>query len=194
MRQSSLLPILLSASFLVSSCKGVGDYKFDTVTFVISKPIPPAAGPQPGIHIDTNTKVSSITGGTVKSTKPYAIAVDFTDDTFTYAEAEFTKVTVTYADGTNDPGAAALKLPISIPARRYETTNSMAGGRIVKTKLRVISGKIPGSITRDKPLTLRIEGNLIKDDGTKIPFAIKQNYTVTIDKTTKPWGDVMQDR
>lgn len=194
MRQSIVLSILLTACFLVSSCKGGGDYKVDTVTFVISGTLPPAAGPAPNIHIDTNTKASGMTGGTVKSRKPYSVGIDFTDETFTYAEAEITKVTVTYDDGSSDPGAAALQLPLSIRARPYETTNSVSGGRIVKTKVRVISGKIPGSITRDEPLTLRLEGNLIKDDGSKIPFAIKHEYNVVTDKSTKPWGEVMQDR
>ena len=61
----------------------------------------------------------------------------------------------------------------------------------MKTKLRVISGKIPGVITRDMPFTLRLEGNLIKNDGSKIPFAIKHKYDVVRDKSTRTWSEVM---
>lgn len=188
---------LLCSCALVCSCNqgnagGVGlSYKCDTVMFVPAGPVQPAAGPQPNIHIDTNIKMSGMFGGTIKTTAPYSLGIDYTDETFTYAEAEFTKVVVSYDDGTDDPGAAALKFPLRIPARPYESVNSVAGGRIVKTKLRVISGKIPGVITRDKPITLRIEGRLIKDDGTKVPFAIKCKYDVVRDKSTKPWSEVM---
>lgn len=194
MRPISVLSILLTACCLVASCKGGGNYEFDTVTFVVAGAIPPAAGPAPNIHINTNTKVSGLAGGTVESSKPYSIGIDYTDTAFIFAEAEFTKVAVTFGDGMNDPGAAAVKLPLRIQARPYEPTNSVAGGRIVKTKMRVISGKIPGAITRDEPFTLRLEGKLIKDDGSKVPFAIKREYDVVTDKSTKPWGEVMQDR
>jgi hypothetical protein len=69
----------------------------------------------------------------------------------------------------------------------------MDGGRIEKTKFRLISGKIPDVISLDKPLTLRIEGNLIKDDGSSIPFAIKRKYDVSRDKGNKSWSEVMSD-
>lgn len=102
-------------------------------------------------------------------------------------------MTVTYADGTEDPGAAAIKLPLRFKARSSEAINSVTGGRIVKTRLRTISGRIPGTITRDMPFKLRLEGKLVKDDGSEIPFAIEREYDVVTDKSTKPWGEVMQD-
>jgi hypothetical protein len=64
----------------------------------------------------------------------------------------------------------------------------------VKTNLRVISGKIAGSITRDQPLTLQWEGRFLKDDGSRAPIAIKPKYDVVNNKSTKPEGEVMQDR
>jgi hypothetical protein len=166
-------------------------YKYDTVTFVAVEPFPAAEGPQPKIHIDTNIKISGFFGGTVKSSAPYSIGIDYTDTTFNGAEVEFTKVVVTYDDGTEDTGAAALKLPLSFPAQPYESTNSVTGGRIVKTKLLVISGKIPGAISRDKPITLLIEGHFINSDGAEVPFAIKQKYNVEKDQSTKSWSEVM---
>lgn len=195
MRRSFILSISLVAIVLISSCKGAGPtYKFDTVNFTIVGAVPPAAGPEPGIHIDTNIKVSSLAGGTVKSSKPYSIQVDFTDPAFIYEKIEFTKVEVTYADGTSDPGAAALKLPLTIKGRPYETVNSGAGGVITKTKVMVISGQIPGVISKDQPLSLVLEGQFIKNDGSKIPFAINRAYDVVRDTSTKPWADVMQDK
>ena len=166
-------------------------YKCDTVLFVPVAPIPPAAGPQPNIHIDTNVKMSSMFGGTIKTSPPYSIGIDYSDETFTYAEAEFTKLVVTYNDGTDDPGATAQKLPLRFAARPYEATNSVAGGRIEKTRLLVISGKISGVISQDKPFTLQLEGNFIKNDGSKIPFAIKHKYEVQRDKSIKSWSEVM---
>ena len=185
------LYVLLAACCMLASCR---DYEHDTVTFTVVGKTPPAKGPAPNIHIDTNIEVSGMAGGTIKSLKPYSIGIDYTDETFTFEAAEFTKVTVTYADGTNDPGAAALKLPARFKAREHEAVNSTAGGRIVKTRMRVISGNIPGAITRDMPITLRLEGTLIKDDGTTIPFTIKQEYEVETDKSTKPCAEVMNDR
>ena len=197
MKATVALICLLSFCALIPSCNQVNagggglSYKVDTVTFVAVAPVQPAAGPQPNVHIDTNMKMSGMFGGTIKTSAPYSIGIDYTDETFTYAEAEFTKVVVSYDDGTDDPGAVAQKLPLRIAARPHETTNSVAGGRIVKTKLRVISGKIPGVITRDMPFTLRLEGNLIKNDGSKIPFAIKHKYDVVRDKSTRTWSEVM---
>ncbi len=200
MKTSPTLLFLLLSCALVPSCKRTGapssttSYKVDTVTFIVSSTIPPAAGPVPKIHIDTNIKLSGLTGGSVKSSKPYSVGIDYTDTTFTFAAAEFTKVGISYDDGSIDPGTAALKLPLRILARPYDSINSVAGGAIVKTKLRVISGEIPGAISRDEPFTLRIEGHLIKDNGTKVPFAINREYDVVKDKATKAWGDVMQDK
>lgn len=199
MKATLALICLLCSCALIPSCNqgnagGRGlSYKVDTVTFVAVAPVPPAAGPQPNVHIDTNMKMSGMFGGTIKTSAPYSIGIDYTDETITCAAAEFTKLGVSYDDGTDDPGAAAQKLPLRIAARPYETTNSMAGGRIVKTKLRVVSGKIAGVITRDMPFTLRLEGSLIKDDGTKIPFAIEHKYDVVRDKGTRPWSEVMSD-
>ena len=191
LRTGTLITILLTACILLASCKDGANYKFDTVTFTLSGTVPPPAEPEPNIHIDTHMKMSGMFGGTVKTSAPYSIGIDYTDETFTFAEAEFTKVVVSYDDGADDPGVAALKLPLRIPARPYETINSVAGGRIVKTKLRVISGEIPGVISRDKPITLLIEGSLIKDDGTRVPFVIKHKYDVKRNKSTRPWGEIM---
>lgn len=193
MKNKTTIITLVLAGSLATSCMGGGDYKFDTVIFRPAGKIPPAAGPAPGIHIDTNMQVSGLMGGTVKTSKPYSIGIDYTDVTFTFAEIEFTEVTVTYADGTTDPGAAALKMPLRIQARPYEAVNSVAGGAIVKTRMRVISGNIPGAINRDMAFTLRLEGKLVKDDGSRIPFTIKRAYDVVTDKSTRPWAEVMRD-
>jgi hypothetical protein len=192
-KSAARVALLLTVCFLATSCKHGGDYQFDTVTFRVSEADPPL-GSAPNVHIDTNLTVSGMWGGTVRTSKPYSIGLEYTDETFTCAAAEIARVSVTYADGTTDPGAAALTLPVRFPSRTYECTNSVAGGRIVKTNLRVISGKIPGAVTRDQPFALRVEGKLIRDDSTSIPFAVQCKYEVVTNKTTKPWGEVMQDK
>ena len=177
--------ILLAVTFLLLSCK----YKYDTVSFDAVGKAPTTATPVPKIAIDTNISVGSLMGGSVKSAKPYDIQAHYLDDTFTFATAEFTKVTVTYADGTADPGGAALKLPIRFHARPYESHNSMAGGAIVVIKYRIIQAELLGTISRDEPFTLIIEGQFIKDDGNVIPFSISEKYDISRDKRTESWAD-----
>jgi hypothetical protein len=162
--------------------------KYDTVTFKAAGIMPAAMTPVPKIEIDTNV-TAGMAGGAVKSNKPYDIRAYYMDDTFTYATAEFTKVTVTYADGTNDPGAAALKLPMSFPNRVYESPNSVAGGAVVITKSRIIQAEFSGTINRDEVFTLEIEGKFAKDDGTIIPFNIKEKYDIKREKRSESWVD-----
>ena len=149
--------------------------------------MPAAKTPVPKIEIDTNTFVSTLLGGSVKSKKPYYIRAYYMDDTFTFASAEFTKVTVTYADGTVDPGAAVLKFPMRFNHRIYESPNSMAGGVVVVTKSRMIQAEFPGTVSRDEPFTLIVEGKFTKDDGTIIPFTIKEKYDISRDQRTESW-------
>jgi hypothetical protein len=184
-----LRSILLATILLLPSC----DYKHDTVSFEAVGQIPVAETPMPKIYIDTNISIGSMMGGTVKSNKPYDIQAHYRDDTFTFATAEFTMVTVTYADGTNDPGAAALKLPLRFQGREHESYNSMAGGAVVVTKSRIIQAEFPGTITRDEPFTLQIQGRFTKEDGSTIPFNIKQEYDVVRDKRTQTWAEFMSD-
>lgn len=178
--------ILLGATLLLPSC---GDYKHDTVSFHIVGKSPASITPAPAINIDTNMSVSSMMGGTVKSQKPYDILAYYLDDTFTIESAVFTKVTVTYADGTVDPGAVSLKLPLKITGRLHESPNSMAGGAVVVTKSRIIQAEFTGAISRDEPFTLLIEGHFNKNDGTTIPFTINEKYDITRDKRTETWSD-----
>jgi hypothetical protein len=177
--------LLATTLLLLPSCS----YKYDTVSFGAVGKMPVAKTPVPKVEIDTNMSVSSLMGGSVKSTKPYDIQAHYMDDTFNFASAEFTTVTVTYADGTNDPGAAALQLPMRFQNRVYESPNSVAGGAVVVTKSRIIQAEFPGTINRDEPFTLMIEGKFTKDDGTIIPFTIKEKYDVSRDKRTESWAD-----
>jgi hypothetical protein len=177
--------ILIASTILLPSC----NYKYDTVSFEAVGKASASATPVPKIAIDTNISVGSMMGGSVKSAKPYDIQAHYLDDTFTFATAEFTKVTVTYADGSVDPGVAALKLPLRFHARPYESHNSMAGGAIVVTKYRIIQAELPSTISRDEPFTLIIEGQFTKDNGTVIPFSISEKYNISQDKRTESWAD-----
>jgi hypothetical protein len=183
--QPAAQSILLAAILLLPSC----NYRYDTVSFGAVGKTPAAKTPVPKIEIDTNIAVGTLLGGSVKSRKPYDILAHYMDDTFTFASADFTKVTVTYADGTVDPGAAALKPPMRFQGRPHESYNSMAGGAVVKNTRRIIQAEFPGTITRDEPFTLYIEGRFIKDNGTTIPFTIKQQYDISRDKRTESWAD-----
>jgi len=183
-RTCAFSSILLATALLLPSC----NVKYDTVTFKAAGIMPAAMTPVPKIEIDTNV-TAGMAGGAVKSNKPYDIRAYYMDDTFTYATAEFTKVTVTYADGTNDPGTTALKLPMSFPNRVHESPNSVAGGAVVITKSRIIQAEFPGTINRDEAFTLEIEGKFTKDDGTVIPFKIREKYDISRDKRTESWTD-----
>ena len=183
-RHFALRSILLAIALLLPSC----NVKYDMVTFKAVGIMPAATTPIPVIAIDTNV-IAGMTGGAVKSNKPYDIQAHYMDDTFTFASAEFTKVTVTYADGTIDPGVAELKLPMRFLNRAYESHNSMAGGAVVVTKSRIIQAEFPGIINRDEAFTLLIEGKFTKDDGTTISFTIKEKYDVSRDKRTESWVD-----
>jgi hypothetical protein len=68
--------------------------------------LPATRKPVPDIVIDTNESTATW-GGLIKSNKPYdIIALYYMDKAPVVASIEFTKVTVTYADGTTDPGTA----------------------------------------------------------------------------------------
>lgn len=174
---------LLTATFLLlPSCQ----VKYDTVTFQSAGSMPAVATPIPDIDIDTNV-TAGMFGGAVKSHKPYDIQSGTFHDALDFAE--FTKVIVTYADGTVDPGSAALKLPMRVAHRIYESPNSMAGGAVVVTKSRLIQAEFPRAVSRDESFTLEMEGSFTKDDGTVIPFKIKEKYNISRDKRSESWAD-----
>jgi hypothetical protein len=76
-----------------------------------------------------------------------------------------------------------------IQGREHESHNSMAGGAVVKTTQRIIPAEFPGTVTRDEPFTLLIEGRFTKDHGAIIPFTIKEKYDITRDRRTESWVD-----
>jgi hypothetical protein len=129
-------------------------------------------------------------GGLVKSNKPYdIIALYYMDKAPIVASVEFTKVIVTYSDGTVDPGANALKLPMRFESFVYEGSSYHTDGSVVTSKSRRIEAELPGTVTRDEPFTLLIEGRFTKDNGTIIPFTIKQKYDMERDKRTETFVD-----
>ena len=197
MKTTELFSVPRLAASLLVACGLVGcaPYKFNTVNFELASPIPPATDPAPKTFINTNTSITGPFGGSVKSKKPYSIHIDHADVSFTVAAFEFTKVVVTYHDGTVDPGSAAIKLPLRMNARDHVAVNSVSNPEnpIVRTKMRIISGSIPNVISRDEPLAILIEGHFIKDDGGTIPFTIRESYKPEFDNSTKPWAEVVSD-
>ena len=179
------LLLVTAISFLLPSCV----FFHDTVAFNGLGKMPAVKTPVPKVEIDTNITVGTLLGGSVKSHKPYNIRLYYMDDTFTFATIEITALTVTYADGSNDPGAALLKLPMRFQSTVYESYNSMAGGAVVVNKSRILDAHLSDTIQRDEPFTLSIKGQFIKDNGTIIPFKITEKYDMTRDKRTESWAD-----
>jgi hypothetical protein len=199
MRKAAPLVLLFLCTVLLS-CKrsssppGTGikvpPHTFDTVSFSPTSPPPPSSGPVPGVWVNTNMEVDGLWGGTVKTSKPYGLGIGYTDNASSFASAVITSVKVVYDDGTEEAGAKRLKLPIVIPARETESVNSMSGGRIMKSKVRVISTKIPGFIYHDEPFTLEIDGHFNGKTGGKTPFTINQHYEMKKDTGTRVLQDV----
>lgn len=171
-----------------------GTYTINTFEFVLSNPPQNVGESIPNIWIDTNTKLSGLSGGTMTSSLPCAVKIDYTDNSFTFKSAVFTVVKITYDDGTIDPSTEAVKLPLRIAAREYETVNSVAGGRIVKSKSWILSGAIPNVITRAEPFRLQIEGHFTTGDGTTIPFAIDQHFDIKTENAIKSAEELLQDK
>jgi hypothetical protein len=176
--------LLLASTIIFSSC----NVKYDTVFFQAAGKTAGATIPVPSVEIDTNISAGMM-GGAVKSNKPYDIRAYYLDDSFTFAAAEYTKVTVTYADGSTDPGIAALKLPMIVSSKNYESHNSVAGGAVVVNKSRILRADFIDTVTRDEAFTLELEGKFTKDDGSVIPFTIKEKYDVSRQTVTESWVD-----
>lgn len=188
-KTSVLFSILLAHCLLLPSCS----YRYDRVTFNAVGRMPATQKAIPDIAIDTNDSMGTW-GGLVKSTKPYdIIALYYMDNAPIVASVEFTQVTVTYADGTVDPGGKALKLPMRFESFVYEGSYYETDGSVVHTKSRRIKAELPGAITRDEPFTLLIEGRFKKDNGAIIPFTIRKKYDMERDKRKETWVDYLNN-
>lgn len=180
------------------SCKPLGppmgNYTINTFEFVQSNPPQNVGEAIPNIWIDTNLKLSSLHGGTLTSSLPCAVKIDYTDNGYAFQNAELTSLKITYDDDTVDPSTTTVKMPLRIPARTYETVNSMAGGRIVRSKAWIISGTIPNMITRAEPFRLQIEGYFTKDDGSRLPFSMNQHFELKTENSVKTAAEVLQDK
>lgn len=187
---AALVVVVLASKFIMMF---TGTYDIDTVGFTLTDPATATDGSEfsrePEVWIDTHIGIS-LWSKTVTSSKPYSIGFDKTDGTFTFASATLTVVRITYDDGSVETSGPSL--PLVFQADEYEATNSMAGGQVVTTKMRGISGRLEGVITRDESFTLDIEGYFTLDDGSTIPFTIKQHYDVEFEKSTRPVSEVMQ--
>ena len=195
----ALAIVALAALIILPTCQIVlmmtGSYTIDTVQFTLTDPATATSGvdgsTEPGIWIDTNIK-TSLWSRTIKTSKPYHIAINKTDTSFTFASIEITQLKITYDDGSAEPNTPTL--PYTIHASDYTETTTGPSGKLVKTKMYLINGTIPNTITRDEPFTLDMQGHFNLDDGNKLPFTIQQHYDVIIENTTKPASDVLLDK
>jgi hypothetical protein len=182
MKNYAFSSALLAAVCLLPSC----NYHYDVVRFNPVGKIPTSKTPVPSIGIDTNMP-KKMFGGSIKSKKPYDIEATYIDSSLTIASAEFTKVTVTYADGTVDPRAFKLKLPVVIQQKYLEELQFHTNGTQTIVKARNIYTEFPKTISRDEAFTLEIEGKFTKDDGSIIPFKLKRKYDLTRQSGTATW-------
>jgi hypothetical protein len=188
-RICSSFSIVLATCLLLPSCS----YRYDRVVFNAVGKMPATRKTVPDIAIDTNDSMGTW-GGLVKSRKPYDIwALYYMDNAPIVASVEFTTLTVTYADGTVDPGANALNLPMRFKSFVYEGSSYNTDGSVVTAKSRRIEAELPGAITRDEPFTLLIEGRFIKDNGTITPFTIKKKYDIERDRRTETFVDYINN-
>lgn len=180
--------MLLSAAFVLPSC----NFRYDMVAFNAVGLMPDSTLPVPDVEIDTNVSMGML-GGNVKSKKPYDIHAFYTDSSLSIDSAEFTKVTVTYADGSVDPGVVALKFPMHFQHLYSEETRFVTDGTTAVTKSRRIQAEFPKTVSRDESFTLQIEGKFTKSDGTVIPFQIKEKYKFSRETGTDSWVDAVSN-
>lgn len=190
----ALLTMLAMILWCSQSGPRSGTYTINVFEYVPSHPSRNMGDSIPNVWIDTHLRLSSLTGGTLTSSLPCAVKIDYTDSSLAVKAAIFTALKVTYDDNTTDPSAAALGLPLRIAARDYESVNSVADGRIVKSRTSIVFGAIPNVITRAGPLRLQIEGHFVKGDGSRIPFVIDQHFDIKAVNTVKSSGEVLQDK
>lgn len=190
----ALFPILAGMKGCPPTGTPSGTYKVNTFRFVHAKAQTTADAPVPKVWIDTNLKLSSLSGGTYTSSLPCSVKIDYTDNSYTFHSAAFTSVKITYEDGAVDPSTEKLVLPIRITARDYEAVNSLGDGSIVKSKLWILSGEVPKVITRAQPFRLQMSGHFTKDDGSKLPFTIDQYFDIEKDHAVRSGAEVLQDK
>ena len=171
-----------------------GTYKVNTFRFVHTESKNTDEGPAPSVWIDTNLKLSSLSGGTYTSSLPCTVKLDYTDSSLTFKSVDVSSVRITYDDGMIDPTTQSLKLPIHIAARDYKAVNSVAGGRIVKSRLLILSGEIRNVVTRARPLRLQIKGHFTKNDGSKLPFSMDERFGIEKETAIKSAEEVLQDK
>lgn len=190
----ALIPLLAGIPACSPPGPPSGTYAVSTFQFELSGPPSGTGKSMPNVWIDANTKLSSLSGGTLTSSLPCAVMIDYTDNTHSFKNATITAVKITYDDHTIDPSSAAVKLPLLISPREYETVNSVAGGRIVKSMTWVISGKVPNVITRAEPFRLQMEGYFTQGDDNRLPFTIDHKFDIKKENRVKTAEEVFQDK
>lgn len=190
----AVVPLLAAIPSCLPMGSPSGSYTVNTFEFVHSKPPENAGDSIPNIWIDTNTKLSGISGGTLTSSLPCAVKIDYTDNSFSFQSVVITSVKITYDDSTDDPSAETVELPFNVAAREYESVNSVTGGRIVKSKNWIISGEISSLVTRAEPFRLQMEGYFTKDKDTRVPFTIDEHFDLKTENSVKSAEEVLQDK
>jgi hypothetical protein len=157
---------------------GCGSYTFDVVAFRrTSVRSSEDTTVQPSLWIDTHAKHygSILVGGGARSSAPYDIVLNYTDESLAFSEMVLDSLAVTYADGTEEPAAAELPLPRTYEFRDHTARNSN-GTEIVTTQVRLLEHPIPGVITKEQGFEVRIEGHFVTKTGAPVRFRFEESY------------------
>lgn len=189
----ALLPVLVTVPSCPTGGSGSGKYTKDTFEFVHSRPPQQTGESVPHISIDTNTRASGPFGGTITSSLPCSVRLDYTDNHREYQSLVVTSIRITYGDDQPDATSEVLKRPQHIAAREYESVNSLSGGQVVRSKDWILSGELPKLITRLEPFRIQLEGHFTKEGSPTVPFTIDQQLEPKIYKSDKPAGEYLLD-
>lgn len=172
---------------LMTSCY----YIVNTVEFSEGKTKRGSSSFAPEVEIDTNTRVPLIIGGPIYSSKPYDLSICYFDETFTYAKVEIRKMSISYDDGKSEYRLSKMKFPLQFDAQYHESYSTRAEG-LVTSKSLMLNARFPRLVSRAAPFTLHVKGQLIKKNGTKVPFVINKKYEITRQKGVASLIEVAQ--
>lgn len=162
---------------LMTSCY----YIVNTVEFTDGKSKLGSSSFAPEVGIDTNMRIPLIIGGPIYSSKPYHLSICYFDETFTYAKVEISKLSISYDDGEPEGRLANMQFPMQFDAQHHESYSTREEG-LVTSKSLMLNAHFPRVVSRAAPFTLHAEGQLIKKNGTKIPFVINKKYEINREK------------
>lgn len=192
MRSLSLAALTLTS--LLASCGG--EVSIDVMQFRVvetGEGADAATGLVPSLSIDTNVSEPGLTVRTYRSSSPYDLRVELTDPGQAIESLEITSLTITYSDGSVEPRAAELDLPVTWDARSLESINSNSKGEVVRSTVSVLDGELEGLITRDEDIRVEMRGRLLRKEGEGAAFTVVTAFEAHRDVRTVSSGTFFSD-